>query len=37
MAALFVKAWNAWRDGAKLKYLRFRETGDSPEHFPSIK
>lgn len=36
MAALFVKAWNAYASSRKLKYLRFRETGDCPEPFPTI-
>jgi hypothetical protein len=37
MAALFIKAWNSWRTGGQIKFLRFRESGDSPETFPEIK
>lgn len=33
--ALMIKAWNAYRKGQKLKFLRFREEGSSPEPFPS--
>ena len=36
-AALFVKAWNSWRAGGKLKYLRFREVGEAAEPFPAVK
>lgn len=36
MAALFIKAWNSWLAGTKLKNLRFREVGESPEKFPEI-
>lgn len=36
-SALFVKAWNSWRAGAKLKYLRFREVGDTAETFPIVR
>jgi hypothetical protein len=28
-AALFVKAWNSWLAGTKLRCLRFREVGES--------
>lgn len=37
IAALFIKAWNSWRAGTKLKFLRFREAGESPEPFPAVK
>lgn len=36
-AALFVKAWNSWRAGARLKFLRFREVGELAETFPTVK
>lgn len=34
--ALFVKAWNAFRDGVPVKVLRWRRGGASPELFPAI-
>lgn len=37
ISALFIKAWNSWRAGSKVKFLRFREVGDTAEQFPSIK
>lgn len=36
-AALFVKAWNSWLAGTKLRCLRFREVGESQEPFPVVK
>lgn len=35
--ALCIKAWNAARAGLRLQTLRWRESGDKPEAFPSIK
>lgn len=37
LAALTIKAFNAFTAGEKLKYLRFREKGASPEAFPVVK
>lgn len=34
IAALTVKAWNAWRDGTPVKALRFKAGGSNPEKFP---
>lgn len=36
VAALVIKAWNAYRKGENIKALRFREKGKSPEGFPGI-
>jgi hypothetical protein len=33
-AAIIIKAWNAYRDGQSLKFLRFRQGGAHPEDFP---
>ncbi|MBI5445870.1 MAG: hypothetical protein HY900_32220 [Deltaproteobacteria bacterium] len=35
LAALVFKAWNAWRRGGPLRYLRWRRKGESPEEFPT--
>ncbi|MBI5444666.1 MAG: hypothetical protein HY900_26055 [Deltaproteobacteria bacterium] len=35
LAALVIKAWNAWRRGTPIKYLRWRRKGESPEEFPT--
>lgn len=37
LAALIIKAWNAYRDGASMKQLIFRSGGASPEAFPTIR
>lgn len=34
LIALMIKAWNAYRKGQKIKFLRFREEGEAPETFP---
>jgi hypothetical protein len=34
LAALILKAWNAWRSGRMLTVLVWRHHGDSPESFP---
>lgn len=34
--ALIIKAWNATREGKKLKTLAWRNLGDKPEPFPTI-
>lgn len=34
LLALIIKTWNAYRDGASMKYLRYRAQGDKPESFP---
>lgn len=34
--ALVIKSWNHERQGRTMKYLRFREDGDSPEAFPVV-
>lgn len=36
-AALFIKAWNSFNTGQRLKYLRFREVGDAAEPFPTVR
>ena len=36
MAALFVKAWNCWITNKQMHTLRFRESGDCQESFPTI-
>lgn len=36
IAALMIKAWNAWREGRKVNLLAFRGGGSSPERFPLI-
>jgi hypothetical protein len=36
VAALFIKAWNAYRCGESLRYLRWRTAGDKPEDFPQV-
>ena len=37
IAAIFIKAWNHSASGTTIKYLRWRDKGDSPEMFPIIK
>jgi hypothetical protein len=37
IAALFIKAWNARRDGKEVRHLRYKEGGNSPEAFPEAK
>ena len=37
LAALFIKAWNAFGQGKKLKTLRFTQEGDKAEPFPTIR
>ena len=37
LAALMVKAWNAYMDGTDIKTLRFRTGGARPERFPEIR
>lgn len=37
LAALMVKAWNAYMDGTDIKALRFRTGGARPEKFPEIR
>jgi hypothetical protein len=34
VAALIIKAWNAWRNGEKVRMLAWRQGGSSPEAFP---
>lgn len=34
--ALYIKAWNAFYEGRPLRYLRWRQEGDSKEPFPSF-
>lgn len=34
LAAVTIKAWNAYRDGAKINLLRYRPGGSNPERFP---
>lgn len=34
LTAILIKAWNAYRDGAKVGLLRFRPGGAAPERFP---
>lgn len=36
MAALIIKAWNAWQKGVPVKTLRYTQGGASPESFPEI-
>lgn len=36
IAALFVKAWNAHREGRPVRVLRWRNSGAAPEPFPEI-
>ena len=36
MFALCIKAWNHSRAGSRIKFLRFREKGDSTESFPVV-
>lgn len=36
VAALTIKAWNAWREGRSIGLLRFRAGGAKPEQFPEI-
>jgi len=36
VAALTIKAWNAWRKGASMKTLKYTTGGQSPEAFPLI-
>jgi hypothetical protein len=37
LAALVVKAWNAYRDGTPIANLRWRSGGNAPESFPVMK
>lgn len=37
MAALIIKAWNAYREGLPLANLRWRTGGSAPEAFPVMK
>lgn len=37
VAALIVKAWNAYRDGVPITQLRWRSGGSAPEAFPVMK
>lgn len=37
LLAYVIKAWNAYRDGAQLKILRFKPGGANPEKFPDPK
>lgn len=37
IAALIVKAWNAYRDGVPISQLQWRSGGKSPEAFPEIR
>ena len=37
VAALFIKAWNAWRAGEKVGLLRYKPGGANPDKFPTIK
>lgn len=34
LTAIMIKAWNAYRDGAKVGLLTFRPGGEKPERFP---
>jgi hypothetical protein len=34
--ALVIKAWNAWKQGTGIKFLRLRMEGSAAESFPSI-
>jgi len=34
IAALVIKAWNAYRDGAPVRQLKYRIGGANPEKFP---
>jgi hypothetical protein len=34
LTAIMIKAWNAYRDGDKVWYLRFRSGGANPETYP---
>lgn len=36
LAAMAIKAWNAFRAGRKLEYLAYRTGGKRPEEFPKI-
>jgi len=36
IAAIIIKTWNYTRAGSRVKYLRFRERGESRETFPLI-
>lgn len=36
-AAIFIKAWNKYRDGEKVSQLKFRTGGANPERFPEPK
>ena len=35
VAAYYIKAWNAWREGNDLRLLRYRRGGAKPEQFPT--
>ena len=37
IAALVIKAWNAEQNKTRLTYLRWRNKGDNPERFPTIR
>jgi len=34
--ALVIKAWNATREGKRIRALRWRTEGESPEEFPTV-
>jgi len=36
LMALCIKAWNHARAGSKVRFLRWRETGEAPEQFPVV-
>jgi hypothetical protein len=36
IAAITIKAWNAWRSDRPVKYLRWRRRGKNAERFPEI-
>lgn len=37
IAALFIKAWNARREGKEVRHLRYKEGGNRPEAFPEVR
>lgn len=37
LAGIIIKAWNAYREGRRVKVLTWRSGGASPEPFPTIK
>ena len=36
VAAITIKAWNAWTTGNEIRLLRFKTHGDNTESFPQI-